>query len=55
MTSDPITTHADDLVYNALETMEYQKKPVNILPVVTRDRKVEGVLRLHNIVQAGLL
>ena len=56
MTSDPITVDGDLLVVKALERMEHNRRqqPISVLPVVDRDQQVIGLLRLHDLVQAGL-
>jgi arabinose-5-phosphate isomerase len=55
MTVDPITVSGDTLAINALEEMESnRRKPISVLPVVGDDRRMLGLLRLHNLVQAGL-
>ena len=55
MTADPITVNADVLVVKALEQMEHnRRKPISVLPVVNEDHQLMGLLRLHDLVQAGL-
>jgi len=55
MTADPITVNADVLVVKALEQMEHnRRKPISVLPVVNQERHLMGLLRLHDLVQAGL-
>ena len=55
MTADPITVQADVLVVKALEQMERnRRKPISVLPVVNKDQQLMGLLRLHDLVQAGL-
>ena len=55
MTADPITVKADVLVVKALEQMEHnRRKPISVLPVVNRESQLMGLLRLHDLVQAGL-
>ena len=56
MTRDPITVDGDLLVVKALERMEHNRRqqPISVLPVVDRDQQVIGLLRLHDLVQAGL-
>jgi len=55
MTGDPITTTPDQLAVQALERMERnRRKPISVLPVVTPSRQMLGLLRLHDLVQAGL-
>tara|TARA_B100001109_G_scaffold252585_1_gene248846 strand:- start:974 stop:1987 length:1014 start_codon:yes stop_codon:yes gene_type:complete len=55
MTSDPITVQGDLLVVKAMERMEHnRRKPISVLPVVDSDKRMMGLLRLHDLVQAGL-
>ena len=58
MTSDPITIAPNLLASAALKLMEHNyRKPISVLPVVenTRDgRHLLGLLRLHDLIQAGL-
>ena len=55
MTSDPITVGGDVLVVKALERMERnRRKPISVLPVVDAQKRLLGLLRLHDLVQAGL-
>jgi arabinose-5-phosphate isomerase len=55
-TTDPITVTPDTLAIAALELMEQnERKPVTVLPVVdlAQPRQLLGLLRLHDLVQAG--
>ena len=55
MTADPITVEANVLVVKALERMEHnRRKPISVLPVVNQQHQLMGLLRLHDLVQAGL-
>jgi len=55
MTIDPITVNGDVLVVKALEQMEHnRRKPISVLPVVGEHKRLLGLLRLHDLVQAGL-
>ena len=58
MTKDPITVEADLLVVEAIKQMERnRRKPVSVLPVVSAastGRQLLGLLRLHDLIQAGL-
>ena len=31
-----------------------RRKPISVLPVVNSDQEMQGLLRLHDLVQAGL-
>jgi arabinose-5-phosphate isomerase len=55
MTADPITVSGDTLAIHALEAMESnRRKSISVLPVLGEDRLMLGLLRLHDLVQAGL-
>lgn len=55
MTADPITIASGLLAIEALETMERnRRKAIAVLPVVEEDCRMVGLLRLHDLVQAGL-
>jgi len=55
MTADPITVGGDTLAIDALERMERnRRKPIAVLPVVSAGGRMLGLLRLHDLVQAGL-
>ncbi|SMF75691.1 KpsF/GutQ family sugar-phosphate isomerase [Pseudobacteriovorax antillogorgiicola] len=53
-TKNPAIISKDRLAIEALQIMEFEKKPVNVIPVVDVNHKVEGVIRIHNIVQEGI-
>lgn len=53
MTRDPKTIAQDMPVYDALNIME--KYEITILPVVDQDRKIKGILHLHDILGKGAL
>ena len=55
MTSDPITVKEDALAIDAMELMERNSlKEISVLPVVQHSGAFLGLLRLHDLVQAGL-
>ena len=55
MTADPITVHAELMAVEAIKKMEHnRRKPISVLPVVNAEGQLEGLLRLHDLVQAGL-
>lgn len=55
MTSDPITIGELVRAVDALQMMERNsKKVISVLPVVGSTGSIVGVLRLHDLVQAGL-
>ena len=55
MTADPITVAADLMAVDAIQRMEHnRRKPISVLPVVNAAGELDGLLRLHDLVQAGL-
>ena len=55
MTSDPITVTTELMAVDAIQRMEHnQRKPISVLPVVNGEGQLQGLLRLHDLVQAGL-
>ena len=55
MTTDPITAAPDQLAVAALELMERnRRKSIAVLPVQAASGELVGLLRLHDLVQAGL-
>lgn len=55
MTLDPITVPPDLLAVAALELMECnRRKAIAVLPVQAANAELLGLLRLHDLVQAGL-
>ena len=55
MTADPITVPASTLAIEAMEQMERnRRKAIGVLPVVDEQQRMQGLLRLHDLVQAGL-
>ena len=55
MTVDPITIFDNTLAINALEVMECnRKKAISVLPVLSEDNYIQGLLRLHDLVKIGL-
>ena len=55
MTKDPITISPDKFAIDALKLMEEnRKKPISVLPVISEKNNFLGIIRLHDLVQAGL-
>lgn len=55
MTATPRALDSQGLAYDAMKFMEAdQKHPITVIPVIDEERKVVGVLKMHDIVQSGL-
>ena len=55
MTKNPITINDKELAIDAISLMEHNiKKPISVLPVINDLQKMVGILRLHDLVQAGI-
>jgi arabinose-5-phosphate isomerase len=54
MTASPVTTTCEALAYDALRLMEDRPSQIGVLPVVGPAGAPVGMLRLHDLVRAGL-
>lgn len=54
MTRDPTIAEPELLAYDALRLMEDRPSQISVLPVVDRERRCVGLIRLHDIVRSGL-
>ena len=54
MTRRPVVVAPDMLAHAALQLMENRPSQIAVLPVVERDGRCVGLLRLHDIVRSGL-
>ena len=55
MNIDPaVVLHPDQLAYEALRRMEDRPRPISVAPVADVDRRCVGMLRVHDLVRAGL-
>jgi len=54
MNPSPIVVYNDQMAVDALEVMRSRKKPITVLPVLNRKRKVVGMVHIHNLIAAGL-
>ena len=54
MTKSPIRVPLGTLAIDALHVMEDRPSQIMVLPVVDADGKAVGLLRVHDIVKAGL-
>ncbi|UNC93551.1 KpsF/GutQ family sugar-phosphate isomerase [Candidatus Contubernalis alkaliaceticus] len=55
MTNMPIQIDQDSLAVEALKLMENREKPIMVLPIVDKEQKPIGMLRLHDIIRAGVV
>lgn len=55
MTKGGRFTAPDVLAWDAMKLMEQNKElPITVLPVIDHDKRVHGLLKLHDVLQAGL-
>lgn len=54
MTANPIRVQKTTRALEALDIMENRPSQISVLPVVDEDQKPVGLLRLHDLVRAGL-
>ncbi|MGR3311620.1 MAG: KpsF/GutQ family sugar-phosphate isomerase [Candidatus Brocadiales bacterium] len=54
MTKNPAVTVPEAKAIEALELMENRQSQIMVLPVVDAEKKVVGILRLHDIARVGL-
>lgn len=54
MTRKPIVVTPELLAFDALRLMEDRPSQISVLPVIDRDEKCVGLIRVHDIVRSGL-
>ena len=54
MTRNPVVVHDSRMAAEALNLMENRPSQISVLPVLDSDGRVAGIIRLHDLVQAGL-
>jgi arabinose-5-phosphate isomerase len=54
MTASPVTVGPQVLAYDALQRMEDRPSQISVLPVVDADGRCVGLVRVHDIVRAGI-
>jgi arabinose-5-phosphate isomerase len=54
MNSSPEVAYSMDRAVDALDKMRSRSKPIAVLPVLTPDRRVLGIVHLHDLIAAGL-
>ena len=55
MTQNPIYINKNAKAIDALNLMENRQKQISILPVVDDNNKVVGMIRIHDIIRAGIV
>lgn len=54
MNSNPIYVYEDDKAFESLEFMQKRERPITVMPVINNSKSVVGMLRLQDLVRAGL-
>jgi arabinose-5-phosphate isomerase len=54
MSADPVAIRDERLAVEALALMENRPSQISVLPVVDQENRVVGIIRLHDLVRAGL-
>ena len=54
MSAGPVAVREDRLAVEALDLMENRSSQISVLPVVDKEKRAVGIVRLHDLVRAGL-
>ena len=54
MNAKPSWIFHDEKAIKALELMEKREKPISVLPVLSREEKVVGMVHIHDLISRGL-
>ena len=54
MNQQPTFIYEDEKAFSALKIMKEREKPITVLPVLNREGVVTGILRLQDLIEAGL-
>jgi len=54
MNTSPEVAYSTDRAVDALERMRARNKPIAVLPVLNTDRRILGIIHLHDLIAAGL-
>ena len=54
MNEKPNLVYDDEKAVTALEFMEKREKPISVLPVLSRQEKVVGMIHLHDLIARGI-
>ena len=56
MTKNPVTINASASINETIDLMECNsKKPISAIPVLKKDNEIIGIVRLHDLIQTGLV
>ena len=56
MTKNPITINNSASIIETIDLMECNsKKPISAIPVLKKDKEIIGIIRLHDLIQTGLI
>ena len=56
MTKNPITINSSASIIETIDLMECNsKKPISAIPVLKNDKEIIGIIRLHDLIQTGLV
>ncbi|GAA0285599.1 arabinose-5-phosphate isomerase [Gracilibacillus halotolerans] len=55
MTKNPTYINENEKAVKALEIMQSKDRQISILPVVNKQKKVVGMLRIHEVIRAGIV
>ena len=56
MTTDPITIISSASISETTDLMECNsKKPITAIPVISKNNKILGIVRLHDLIQTGFV
>ena len=54
MTSNPIRVELNSMAVDALNLMEQRSSQISVLPVVNKEARYSGIIRLHDLIKVGL-
>ena len=56
MTKNPVTINDSASINETIDLMECNsKKPISAIPVLKEDNEIIGIIRLHDLIQTGLI
>lgn len=54
MNSNPVYVKENEKAFKAFEVMQKRNRPINVMPVLSEEKVVVGMLRLQDLIKAGL-